>query len=167
MGESLLPERSFCHFLVCIFDVIQEDEKAVDGGMVPDAKGKDANPEEQTEGSKWQRPRLSRKSLMKCCLVKWIIASTTQQGPGRRTRADSRTLEAFNFFALQNTWILEHLLSIRCVSVPSLPFCLHFHFTNSHFYFCSSSVNERTNLRLLWLWRIILHIEFSLQSFSL
>uniref|UniRef100_H2SVT7 Kv channel interacting protein 3b, calsenilin n=1 Tax=Takifugu rubripes TaxID=31033 RepID=H2SVT7_TAKRU len=58
-----------------------EDEKAVDGGMVPDAKGKDPNQGEQTDGSKWQRPRLTRKSLMKCCLVKWIIASTTQQGP--------------------------------------------------------------------------------------
>lgn len=51
--------------------------------MVPDAKGKDPNQGEQTDGSKWQRPRLTRKSLMKCCLVKWIIASTTQQGPGR------------------------------------------------------------------------------------
>ncbi|TWW66034.1 Calsenilin A-type potassium channel modulatory protein 3 DRE-antagonist modulator [Takifugu flavidus] len=60
---------------------MQEDEKAVDGGMVPDAKGKDPNQGEQTDGSKWQRPRLTRKSLMKCCLVKWIIASTTQQGP--------------------------------------------------------------------------------------
>lgn len=70
-------------FLVCVLCFIQEDEKAVDGGMVPDAKGKDPNPGEQTEGSKWQRPRLTRKSLMKCCLVKWIIASTTQQGPGR------------------------------------------------------------------------------------
>ncbi|KAF3849153.1 hypothetical protein F7725_015650, partial [Dissostichus mawsoni] len=33
------------------------------------------------QGSKWQKPRLTRKSLMNCCLVKWIIASTTQQGP--------------------------------------------------------------------------------------
>lgn len=78
-------------FAVCISDFTQEEEKAVDGGMVPDAKGKDPNPGEQTEGSKWQRPRLSRKSLMKCCLVKWIIASTTQQGPGRRTREDTHT----------------------------------------------------------------------------
>uniref|UniRef100_A0A671UY08 Kv channel interacting protein 3b, calsenilin n=1 Tax=Sparus aurata TaxID=8175 RepID=A0A671UY08_SPAAU len=56
-------------------------EKAVDGGLLPDANGKDPNPGGQTEGSKWQKPRLTRKSLMKCCLVKWIIASTTQQGP--------------------------------------------------------------------------------------
>lgn len=76
-------------FLVCILDFFQEDEKAADGGMMPDAKEKDPNSGEQTEGSKWQRPRLTRKSLMKCCLVKWIIASTTQQGPGRRTRVTS------------------------------------------------------------------------------
>ncbi|XP_044031077.1 calsenilin-like isoform X2 [Siniperca chuatsi] len=60
---------------------MQGDEKAVDGGLLPDANGKDPNPGGQTEGSKWQKPRLTRKSLMKCCLVKWIIASTTQQGP--------------------------------------------------------------------------------------
>lgn len=78
-------------FVVCIPGFIQEDEKAVDGGMVPDAKEKDPNGADQTEGSKWQRPRLTRKSLMKCCLVKWIIASTTQQGPGRCTREDSHT----------------------------------------------------------------------------
>lgn len=63
----------------------QANEKAVDGGLLPDANGKDPNPEGQTEGSKWQKPRLTRKSLMKCCLVKWIIASTTQQGPGTGT----------------------------------------------------------------------------------
>lgn len=63
-----------------------QDEKVVDGGMLPDANGKDPNPGGQTEGSKWQKPRLSRKSLMKCCLVKWIIASTKQQGPGKTHR---------------------------------------------------------------------------------
>ncbi|XP_056258859.1 calsenilin-like isoform X1 [Seriola aureovittata] len=62
-------------------DAMQADEKTVDGGLLPDANGKDPNPGGQTEGSKWQKPRLSRKSLMKCCLVKWIIASTKQQGP--------------------------------------------------------------------------------------
>ncbi|MEQ2275612.1 hypothetical protein XENORESO_006137, partial [Xenotaenia resolanae] len=66
------------------------EKKAVDGDVLPDANGKDPNPGGQTEGSKWQRPRLSRKSLMKCCLVKWIIASTTQQGPGRDTGLDIR-----------------------------------------------------------------------------
>ena len=67
----------------------QANEKAVDGGLLPDANGKDPNPGGQTEGSKWQKPRLTRKSLMKCCLVKWIIASTTQQGPGTGTQRDA------------------------------------------------------------------------------
>ncbi|KAF3702083.1 Calsenilin A-type potassium channel modulatory protein 3 Kv channel-interacting protein 3 [Channa argus] len=66
---------------------MQADKKAVDGGLLPDANGKDPNPGGQTEGSKWERPRISRKSLMKCCLVKWIIASTTQQGPDATTYA--------------------------------------------------------------------------------
>uniref|UniRef100_A0A8C6SWE8 Kv channel interacting protein 3b, calsenilin n=1 Tax=Neogobius melanostomus TaxID=47308 RepID=A0A8C6SWE8_9GOBI len=57
------------------------EEKVVDGGLLPDANGKEPSPAAQTEGSKWQKPRITRKSLMKCCLVKWIIASTTQQGP--------------------------------------------------------------------------------------
>lgn len=104
-GNLRFQEENPCHeqsgssvmlwIVVCFSALPQEDEKAVDGGMVPDAKGKDSP--EQTEGSKWQRPRLSRKSLMKCCLVKWIIASTTQQGPGRCTRALSHTPKAFNF----------------------------------------------------------------------
>ncbi|TMS08104.1 Calsenilin [Larimichthys crocea] len=66
-------------------DAMQADEKVVDGGLLPDANGTDPNPGGQTDGSKWQKPRFSRKSLMKCCLVKWIIASTTQQGPGTGT----------------------------------------------------------------------------------
>ncbi|XP_031711292.1 calsenilin-like isoform X2 [Anarrhichthys ocellatus] len=57
------------------------DGKAGDGGLRPDANGTDPNPSGQTDGAKWEKPRLTRKSLMKCCLVKWIIASTTQQGP--------------------------------------------------------------------------------------
>lgn len=69
-------------FLFCL---PQADEKVVDGGLLPDANGTDPNPGGQTDGSKWQKPRFSRKSLMKCCLVKWIIASTTQQGPGTGT----------------------------------------------------------------------------------
>lgn len=76
--------------LVSVFSP-QPDEKVVDGGLRPDANGKDPNPSGQTEGSKWQKPRLTRKSLMKCCLVKWIIASTTQQGPGRSAWRDRLT----------------------------------------------------------------------------
>lgn len=63
-----------------------------DGGLLPDANGTDPNPGGQTDGSKWQKPRLTRKSLMKCCLVKWIIASTTQQGPGTSTSTDTPPL---------------------------------------------------------------------------
>ncbi|XP_077442486.1 calsenilin-like isoform X1 [Vanacampus margaritifer] len=59
--------------------IMQAQDKEVDGGLLPD--GKEASPTGQAEGSKWQRPKFSRKSLMSCCLVKWIIASTTQQGP--------------------------------------------------------------------------------------
>ncbi|XP_077594063.1 calsenilin-like isoform X1 [Stigmatopora nigra] len=58
---------------------MQAEGKQVDGGLLPD--GKEAGQAGQAEGSKWQRPIFSRKSLMRCCLVKWIIASTSQQGP--------------------------------------------------------------------------------------
>ncbi|KAA8592686.1 hypothetical protein FQN60_018141 [Etheostoma spectabile] len=36
------------------------------------------------DSGKWQKPRFSRKALMKCCLVKWIIASTQPQDKGER-----------------------------------------------------------------------------------
>lgn len=56
-------------------------QKGVDGGLLPEANGRDGDPSGQKESDgKWQKPRISRKSLMKCCLVKWIIASTTPQG---------------------------------------------------------------------------------------
>lgn len=89
------PKVSFSFLIGQLFVcscLVQEDEKTVDGGMLPDANGKDPNPGGQTESSKWQKPRLSRKSLMKCCLVKWIIASTTQQGPGRVAQEDTHVL---------------------------------------------------------------------------
>uniref|UniRef100_A0A6Q2YFK3 EF-hand domain-containing protein n=1 Tax=Esox lucius TaxID=8010 RepID=A0A6Q2YFK3_ESOLU len=55
----------------------------LDGGLLPDANGKEPSPGGQREDRvKWQKPRITRKSLMKCCLVKWIIDSTTNpQGP--------------------------------------------------------------------------------------
>lgn len=89
-GAPERPSSNICFFFLFLslsfFSALpQADEKTADGGLLPDANGKDPNPGGQTEGSKWQRPRLTRKSLMKCCLVKWIIASTTQQGPGRGT----------------------------------------------------------------------------------
>ncbi|KAG5272002.1 hypothetical protein AALO_G00160560 [Alosa alosa] len=60
---------------------MQADGKGVDGTLLADASAVDSALDEQKEGGKWQKPRISRKSLMKCCLVKWIIASTTPQGP--------------------------------------------------------------------------------------
>uniref|UniRef100_A0A8C1LI43 Kv channel interacting protein 3b, calsenilin n=1 Tax=Cyprinus carpio TaxID=7962 RepID=A0A8C1LI43_CYPCA len=61
--------------------MIQADgQKGVDGGLLPDANGRDGDPSGQKESDgKWQKPRISRKSLMKCCLVKWIIASAAPQ----------------------------------------------------------------------------------------
>ncbi|KAJ8263546.1 hypothetical protein COCON_G00160030 [Conger conger] len=56
---------------------MQEDGKVVDG----DANGVEPGPRGQKESRKWQKPRFTRKALMKCCLVKWIIASTAPQGP--------------------------------------------------------------------------------------
>lgn len=70
--------------LMCflIVFVLQADrQKGVDGGLLPDANGRDGDPSGQKESDgKWQKPRISRKSLMKCCLVKWIIASVAPQG---------------------------------------------------------------------------------------
>ncbi|KAG7476861.1 hypothetical protein MATL_G00087270 [Megalops atlanticus] len=60
---------------------MQADGKAVDGSLLADANGVEPGPGGQKEGGKWQKPRLTRKALMKCCLVKWIIASAAPQGP--------------------------------------------------------------------------------------
>uniref|UniRef100_A0A8C6D206 Potassium voltage-gated channel interacting protein 3 n=1 Tax=Moschus moschiferus TaxID=68415 RepID=A0A8C6D206_MOSMO len=37
-------------------------------------------PLSKKEGVKWQRPRLTRQALMRCCLVKWILSSAAPQG---------------------------------------------------------------------------------------
>ncbi|XP_051541344.1 Kv channel interacting protein 3b, calsenilin isoform X3 [Myxocyprinus asiaticus] len=65
-----------------IVSLLQADgQKGVDGGLLADANGRDGDPSGQKEsGGKWQKPSISRKSLMKCCLVKWIIASAAPQG---------------------------------------------------------------------------------------
>uniref|UniRef100_A0AAY4CXD3 EF-hand domain-containing protein n=1 Tax=Denticeps clupeoides TaxID=299321 RepID=A0AAY4CXD3_9TELE len=57
------------------------DGKAVDGSMVGDVNGVDRGPGRPKTGVKWQRPRFTRKALMKCCLVRWIISSAASQGP--------------------------------------------------------------------------------------
>ncbi|XP_016106037.1 calsenilin-like [Sinocyclocheilus grahami] len=55
---------------------MQEDGKVVDGSLLGDANGVEPGTGRQKESGKWQRPRFTRKALMRCCLVKWIIAST-------------------------------------------------------------------------------------------
>ncbi|XP_043106682.1 Kv channel interacting protein 3b, calsenilin isoform X2 [Puntigrus tetrazona] len=66
-----------------------DGQKGVDGGLLPDANGRDGDPSGQKESDgKWQKPRISRKSLMKCCLVKWIIASAAPQGSNDSADSD-------------------------------------------------------------------------------
>ncbi|XP_058864419.1 calsenilin-like [Acipenser ruthenus] len=60
---------------------MQDNGKEVDGSLLGDANGVEPSPGGHKDGVKWQKPRLSRKALMKCCLVKWIIDSTASQGP--------------------------------------------------------------------------------------
>ncbi|XP_026100565.1 calsenilin isoform X1 [Carassius auratus] len=55
---------------------MQQDGKVVDGSLLGDANGVEPGTCRQKESGKWQRPRFTRKALMRCCLVKWIIAST-------------------------------------------------------------------------------------------
>ncbi|XP_026075500.1 calsenilin-like isoform X1 [Carassius auratus] len=67
-----------------------DGQKGCDGGLLPDANRRDRDPSGQKENhGKWQKPHISRKSLMKCCLVKRIIASAAPQG----TNSADRDLE--------------------------------------------------------------------------
>lgn len=54
----------------------------MDGSILSDANGVEPAPGRAKDSGKWQKPRFSRKALMKCCLVKWIIASTQPQDKG-------------------------------------------------------------------------------------
>lgn len=54
--------------------------KASDGSLLGDPG---RTPLSKKENVKWQRPRLSRQALMRCCLVKWILSSAAPQGSGR------------------------------------------------------------------------------------
>ncbi|MEE6479171.1 hypothetical protein FKM82_012167 [Ascaphus truei] len=57
---------------------MQDNIKETDGSLL----GDNGEPSQEKKDSvKWQTPRLSHKALMKCCLVKWILSSTTTQGP--------------------------------------------------------------------------------------
>uniref|UniRef100_A0A8C1HX49 Kv channel interacting protein 3b, calsenilin n=2 Tax=Cyprinus carpio TaxID=7962 RepID=A0A8C1HX49_CYPCA len=61
-----------------------KNDKGIAGGLLLDASRRDGDPSGQKENDgKWQKPHISRKSLMKCCLVKWIIASVAPQGSNR------------------------------------------------------------------------------------
>ncbi|XP_031511349.1 calsenilin isoform X1 [Papio anubis] len=57
--------------------LMTEVTKASDGSLLGDLGH---TPLSKKEGVKWQRPRLSRQALMRCCLVKWILSSTAPQG---------------------------------------------------------------------------------------
>ncbi|KAF5897837.1 calsenilin-like isoform X2, partial [Clarias magur] len=48
----------------------------MDGGLLGDANGVGSGSARQKDSGKWQRPRFTRKALMRCCLLRWIIAST-------------------------------------------------------------------------------------------
>nr|XP_028596908.1 calsenilin isoform X5 [Podarcis muralis] len=56
---------------------MQDDSKETDGSLLGDPG---QTPPGRKENVKWQKPRLTRKALMKCCLVKWILSSTAPQG---------------------------------------------------------------------------------------
>ncbi|XP_028830139.1 calsenilin isoform X7 [Denticeps clupeoides] len=67
---------------------MQAEGKGIDGNLLPDPNSREAAAGGQREGGKWQKPRISRKSLVKCCLVKWIISSTAPQGPDDSSDSD-------------------------------------------------------------------------------
>ncbi|RXN23931.1 calsenilin-like isoform X2 [Labeo rohita] len=69
----------------------EEDGKVVDGSLLGDANGVEPGTGRQKESGKWQRPRFTRKALMRCCLVKWIIASTGPKEQG--TMNDNRRFQ--------------------------------------------------------------------------
>ncbi|XP_058050834.1 calsenilin isoform X1 [Ahaetulla prasina] len=54
-----------------------DENKETDGSLLGDPG---ETPPGKKENMKWQKPRLTRKALMKCCLVKWILSSTASQG---------------------------------------------------------------------------------------
>ncbi|XP_066228411.1 calsenilin isoform X2 [Saccopteryx leptura] len=53
--------------------------KVSDGSLLGDPG---STPLSKKQGVKWQKPRLSRQALMRCCLVKWILSSSAPQGSG-------------------------------------------------------------------------------------
>ncbi|XP_044050962.1 Kv channel interacting protein 3b, calsenilin isoform X1 [Siniperca chuatsi] len=77
--EDALGQKSAISVAVTTQENMQADGKVVDGSLLGDANGVEPAPGRVKDSGKWQKPRFSRKALMKCCLVKWIIASTQPQ----------------------------------------------------------------------------------------
>ncbi|MFT7817750.1 calsenilin-like isoform X1 [Arapaima gigas] len=73
---------------------MQADGKMADGALQSDVNAVEPGPDAQKDGSKWHKPRLSRRALMKCCLVKWILASAAPQGPAPPSRG-TRGMDLF------------------------------------------------------------------------
>ncbi|XP_045683823.1 calsenilin isoform X5 [Phyllostomus hastatus] len=55
----------------------KEVMKVSDGSLLGDPGN---TPLSKKQGVQWQRPRLTRQALMRCCLVKWILSSAAPQG---------------------------------------------------------------------------------------
>ncbi|XP_059515103.1 calsenilin isoform X2 [Myotis daubentonii] len=55
----------------------KEMMKVSDGSLLGDPGD---TPLSKKQGVKWQRPRLTRQAVMRCCLVKWILSSAAPQG---------------------------------------------------------------------------------------
>ncbi|XP_043323711.1 calsenilin isoform X2 [Cervus elaphus] len=55
----------------------KEVMKVSDGSLLGEPR---RTPLSKKEGVKWQRPRLTRQALMRCCLVKWVLSSAAPQG---------------------------------------------------------------------------------------
>lgn len=64
---------------LCLF-LLQKAMQMSDGSLLGDPR---LTPLSKKPGVKWQRPRLTRQALMRCCLVKWILSSAAPQGSGR------------------------------------------------------------------------------------
>ncbi|XP_023701283.1 calsenilin-like isoform X4 [Paramormyrops kingsleyae] len=60
--------------------ITQVDRKVADGSPLAGANGGRPSPRMQKPAGTSPRPRLTRKALMKCCLVKWILTGTTSDG---------------------------------------------------------------------------------------
>ncbi|KAK9395361.1 prominin-2-like, partial [Crotalus adamanteus] len=65
-----------------------DENKETDGSLLGDPG---QTPPGKKENVKWQKPRLTRKALMKCCLVKWILSNKAPQRSGTCPSGDRYT----------------------------------------------------------------------------